>query len=145
MFRWFRDEIAALEKQGAAAAGKNVYDLLNQMIESTPPGAKGLILLPYLASATTSRWNPHARGTILGLTFAHDRACLARCFMEGITIEVRDMINSMLRAGIPIDKVRILGGATKSPIWNQIQSDVYNRPVETLKMTDAASLRRTEE
>jgi xylulokinase len=46
----------------------------------------------------------------------------------------------MLRAGIPIDTVRILGGATKSSTWNQIQSDVYNRPVETLKMTDAALL-----
>jgi xylulokinase len=138
VFRWFRDEIAALEKHEAAGSGKDVYAVLNEMIESTPPGAKGLVLLPYLASATTPRWNPHARGTILGLTFAHDRACLARCFMEGITMEVRDMINSMLRAGIPIDNVRILGGATKSAVWNQIQSDVYNRPVETLKMTDAA-------
>ena len=138
VFRWFRDEIAALEKESAAASGKNVYDMLNEMIEKTPPGAKGLILLPYLASATTPRWNPHARGSLLGLTFAHDRACLARCFMEGITLEVRDMVNSMSRAGIAIDTVRILGGATKSDTWNQIQSDVYNRPVETLKMTDAA-------
>lgn len=140
VFRWFRDEIAAAEKAAAAAAGKNVYEVLGEMIEKVPPGARGLVLLPYLASATTPRWNPHARGTLLGLTFAHDRACLARCFMEGITLEVRDMVNSMLRAGIPIETVRILGGATKSGVWNQIQSDVYNRPVETLKMTDAALL-----
>jgi xylulokinase len=138
VFRWFRDEIAALEKQEATAGGKDPYELLNAMIEGTPPGAKGLVLLPYLASATTPRWNPHARGTILGLTFAHDRACLARCFMEGITMEVRDMISAMLASGIPIDTVRILGGATKSALWNQMQSDVYNRPVATLKMTDAA-------
>ena len=135
VFRWFRDEIAALEKE---KAGKNVYDRLNEMIASTPPGAKGLVLLPYLASATTPRWNPHARGTLLGLTFAHDRASLARCFMEGITLEVRDMVNSMAASGIPIEQVRILGGATKSELWNQMQADVYNRPVETLKMTDAA-------
>ena len=138
VYRWFRDEIAALEKETAAHAGTNVYDVLGAMIEKVPPGAKGLVLLPYLASATTPRWNPHARGTLLGLTFAHDRACLARAFMEGITLEVRDMVNSMVQAGVPIDTVRILGGATRSGIWNQIQSDVYNRPVETLKMTDAA-------
>jgi hypothetical protein len=36
------------------------------------------------------------------------------------------------------EQVRILGGATKSELWNQMQADVYNRPVETLKMTDAA-------
>jgi sugar (pentulose or hexulose) kinase len=135
VFRWFRDEIAALEKE---KSGKNVYDRLNEMIAATPPGAKGLVLLPYLASATTPRWNPHARGALLGLTFAHDRASLARCFMEGITLEVRDMVNSMAASGIPIEQVRILGGATKSELWNQMQADVYNRPVETLKMTDAA-------
>ncbi len=138
VFRWFRDEVAALEKETAARDGKNVYALLNEAIAKVPPGAKGLVLLPYLASATTPRWNPHARGTVLGLTFAHDRACLARCFMEGITLEVRDMVSSMVDAGIPIEQVRILGGATKSEIWNQMQADVYNRPVQTLKMTDAA-------
>jgi xylulokinase len=138
VFRWFRDEIAALEKETAARDGGNVYDRLNEMIASTPPGAKGLVLLPYLASATTPRWNPHARGTLLGLTFAHDRASLARCFMEGITLEVRDMINSMAASGIPIEHIRILGGATKSELWNQMQADVYNRHVDTLKMTDAA-------
>jgi xylulokinase len=58
--------------------------------------------------------------------------------MEGITLEVRDMVNSMAASGIPIEQVRILGGATKSELWNQMQADVYNRPVETLKMTDAA-------
>ena len=46
----------------------------------------------------------------------------------------------MLTSGITIDTVRIMGGATKSELWNQIQSDMYNRPVETLKVTDAALL-----
>jgi xylulokinase len=138
VFRWFRDEMAALEKENASRDGKNVYDVLGESISRVPPGSRGLVLLPYFASATTPRWNPHARGTILGLTFAHDRACLARCFMEGVTLEVRDMVASMLAAGVPIDQVRILGGATKSEVWNQMQADVYNRPVQTLKMTDAA-------
>jgi xylulokinase len=82
--------VAALEKETAVKDGKNVYARLNEMLASTPPGAKGLVLLPYLASATTPRWNPHARGTLLGLTFAYDRASL----------EVRDMVNSMAAAGI---------------------------------------------
>jgi xylulokinase len=138
VFRWFRDEIAAMEKEAACREGDDPYARLNAMVASAPPGAKGLILLPYLASATTPRWNPHARGSLLGLTFAHDRACMARSFMEGITLEVRDMVNSMSQAGIPIEHVRILGGATKSEVWNQMQADVYNRPVQTLKMTDAA-------
>jgi xylulokinase len=140
VFRWFRDEIATLEKQQATQQGADPYALINRLIEQTPVGSKGLVFLPYLASATAPRWNAHARGTITGLTFAHDRGCLARAFIEGITLEMKDILNAMLDSGIEVDTVRIMGGATKSPLWNQIQADMYQRPVETLKVTDAALL-----
>ena len=140
VFRWFRDEIATLEKERAQEQNRDPYELINELIEKTPVGAKGLVFLPYLASATAPRWNAHARGTLTGLTFAHDRGCLARAFIEGITLEMKDILTSMLSSGIEVDTIRIMGGATKSPIWNQIQADVYNRPVETLKITDAALL-----
>lgn len=138
--RWFRDEIALLEKQYAGTGGPHVYDRLTEMAAAVPPGAKGLVLNPYFASAATPRWNADARASVVGLTFAHDRACLVRAFMEGITLEVKDMINSMYACGAKVDEVRILGGPTKSELWNQIQADVYGRPVSTLKMPDAAVL-----
>ena len=62
------------EGDGSQGTARTSTPVLNEMIAATPAGAKGLVLLPYLASATTPRWNPHARGTLLGLTFAHDRA-----------------------------------------------------------------------
>lgn len=140
VYRWFRDEIAKLQKAYAHETKQDVYSFLNHLVAQTPPGAKGLVFLPYLASATTPRWNPKARGTLLGLTFAHDQGCLARAFMEGITMEIKDIFNSMYAAGLEINHVRILGGPTKSPLWNQLQADIYNRPVDTLKTTDAAVL-----
>jgi sugar (pentulose or hexulose) kinase len=140
VYRWFRDEIAKLEKAYAHETKRNVYFFLNDLVAQTPPGAKGLIFLPYLASATTPRWNPNARGTLLGLTFAHDQGCLARAFMEGITMEIKDIFSAMYAAGLTINHVRILGGPTKSPLWNQLQADIYNRPVDTLKTKDAAVL-----
>jgi xylulokinase len=140
VFRWFRDEVATLEKEVAREQNRDPYDLINELIAKTPVGAKGLLFLPYLASATAPRWNAHARGTLTGLTFAHDRGCLARAFIEGITLEMKDILTSMLSSGIDVDTVRIMGGATKSSIWNQIQADVYNRPVQTLKVADAALL-----
>lgn len=138
--RWFRDEIALFEKSQAEAAGQDVYEVLGAMAATVPPGARGLVLNPYFASAATPRWNANARAALVGLTFAHDRACLVRAFMEGITLEVKDMINSMYRCGVPIDSIRILGGPTRSALWNQIQADVYARPVSTLRTTDAAPL-----
>lgn len=113
---------------------------MDEMISTVPPGAKGLLLLPYFASAGTPRWNSKARGTIVGLTFAHDKACLARCFMEGITLEIRDLLSALFNSGLDINSIRILGGPTKSPVWNQMQADIYNRQVETLRYTDAAVL-----
>jgi xylulokinase len=140
VYRWFRDEMAKLQKAYAHETKQDVYSFLNHLVAQTPPGAKGLIFLPYLASATTPRWNPKARGTLLGLTFAHDQGCLARAFMEGITMEIKDIFSSMYAAGLEINHVRILGGPTKSPLWNQLQADIYNRPVDTLKTKDAAVL-----
>jgi xylulokinase len=140
VFRWFRDEIATSEKRSAKELGKDPYEIINELIEKTPAGSRGLVFLPYLAASAAPRWNPHARGTFTGLTFAHDRGCLARAFIEGITMEMKDILNAMVSSGIEIGKVRIMGGATKSALWNQIQSDMYGRPVETLKVTDAALL-----
>lgn len=138
VFRWFRDEIAALEKDFALKNGEDVYKKLNEMIAEVPPGSEGLVFLPFLASAAAPRWNSDARGTFVGLTFAHERKHLARAFMEGITLEQKDILNSMKVTGNKVDTVRIMGGSSKSEIWCQMQADIYNKEVETLKVSDAA-------
>ena len=108
----------------AESTGRNVYDVIDDEIAKVPSGAKGLILLPFYGSAASPRWNPQARGTLLGLTFAHDRACIARAYIEGITMEQKDILSNMRENNIPIHSVRIIGGATKSGLWNQIQADM---------------------
>ena len=138
VFRWFRDQFAGIESAYAKAAGRDPYDVLTELIGKAPAGSKGLLLLPYFASAATPRWNPAARGTMVGMTFAHDRYCMARAHIEGITLEVRDMLESLVSAGITFDRVHLLGGPTKSELWNQIQADVYGHTVCTLDNTDAA-------
>lgn len=140
VYRWFRDEIGALEKKEAAHGGDDAFERLNELAAGVPAGSKGLLVLPYFASAATPRYNPDARGALLGLTFAHDRACLARAFMEGITLDMKDMIEAMRAAGADVRHVRALGGPTKSALWNQIQADTYGTPVQTLQVTDATVL-----
>ena len=113
---------------------------MNAKIAAVPPGAHGLLVLPYFASAGTPRYNPSARGTVLGLTFSHDRFALARAFLEGITLDMKDMLTAMVNSGVPVTEARLLGGPTRSRVWNQIQADVYGVPVTTLKVTDATVL-----
>ncbi len=60
--------------------------------------------------------------------------------MESITLSVQDMLVAMRGGGIDVKQVRILGGPTKSTLWNQMQADIYNCPVCTLKNTEAAVL-----
>lgn len=140
VYRWFRDEIAALEKEQAKQSGTDVFVNLDESIKKIPAASNGLLCMPYWAAAASPRWNTEARGLFLGLTFSHSRAHLARSCMEGIALEQKDIINSIKENNIKVDRVRIIGGATKSETWNQIQADVYNIPTETLKVKDAGSL-----
>lgn len=140
VFRWFKDELASAESAEAAALGKSSYDLICEKAAGAPAGAKGLVFLPYFASAATPRYDSEARGVLAGLTFAHDRSCVARAFMEGITMDMRDMIEAIRGAGAKVETVRILGGPTKSELWNRIQADAYGTTVQTLKVGDAPVL-----
>ncbi len=140
VFRWFRDEIARLENAYAESSGENIYNILSDMIASVPAGAKGLVFIPHYASAATPRFNPEARGVLAGMTFAHDRNCLARAYMEGITMEMNDIIRSVRDTGNEIKSIRILGGPTNSKVWNQMQADMYGLEVDTLELADAAVL-----
>lgn len=140
VYRWYRDEFGSAELLEANRSGADFYELMNTKVAKIPPGANGLLVMPYFAGAATPRYNPSARGMVLGLTFAHDRIAVARAFMEGISMDMRDMLNSMLNSGVDVSEARILGGPTKSAVWNQIQADIYGIPVSSLKVADATVL-----
>jgi len=140
IFRWFRDEIATLEREQCEKDGRDVYEVLTGMAAGVPPGANGLLMIPHYATAGSPRWNDYARGLYFGLTFSHGKAHMARACMEGIVLEQRDIVQSILNNGIDLQSVRIIGGPTRSDLWNQIQADIYGMPTETLKVTDAAVL-----
>jgi sugar (pentulose or hexulose) kinase len=140
VYRWFKEQFGGLEALEAEKKGESFYSLMNEKIAAVPAGSRGLLVLPYFAAAATPRYNPSARGTILGLTFSHDRFAVARAFMEGITLDMKDMVSSMVRSGVTVTEARILGGPTRARLWTQIQADVYGVPVTTLKVPDATVL-----
>jgi len=139
-YRWFRDVVGTAELEKESQTGKSAYQYLNELAEKAPPGSKGVLYLPYLATAATPRWNPDARSAFIGLSFAHGRAEMTRAVMEGVVLEIRDMMEGWLRKGMQVDVLRIGGGATKSDLWNQIQADVYGRPVQTLKVGESTAM-----
>jgi xylulokinase len=139
-YRWFRDVIGTHEKEMGKQSGKEAYEYLNELAGQAPVGSKGLLYLPYLGTAATPRWNANARSAFIGMSFAHGRPEMVRSVLEGVALEVRDMMDGWLKAGVDIKVLRLGGGATKSPLWNQIQADVYGRPVEILKVGESTVL-----
>ncbi|MFO7905622.1 MAG: FGGY-family carbohydrate kinase [Planctomycetota bacterium] len=138
--RWYRDVVGTQEKEIEAAGGLDAYQQLDRLAATAPPGSQGLVYLPYLATAGTPRWNPRARAAFIGLSLAHGRADMTRAVMEGVVLEIRDMLEQWNVAGLSVRSLRIGGGATRSMFWNQIQADVYGRPVETLRVGESTAL-----
>ena len=139
-YRWFRDHLAAFEVALGKHAGIDPYELINQQVAKTPAGSKGLVYIPYLAGASAPNWDPYAKGSFIGLTLAHDYGCMARAVMEGISLETREILESFENLGLELKEVRITGGGTKSGLWNQMQADIYGKPVSKLGVGEATVL-----
>lgn len=142
-YRWFRDTLGPLEVAMAKEFGTvgNAYHLINKQIDSVAPGANGLTFLPYMQGAGSGpRSDPYARGCFLGLTLGTTKPEIARAVMEGVTLEMRDNLESIRKLGIKLDNIRAAGGATKSVVWSQMQADIYQAPVAVLEVSETGCL-----
>ncbi|MDL2236273.1 hypothetical protein LJC56_00350 [Christensenellaceae bacterium OttesenSCG-928-K19] len=140
IYRWFRDTVAVIEKHTAKELGVDPYVLMDNLVKQSPPGANGLVLLPYFASAGCPVWDVQATGALIGLTFMHTKGDMARAFMEGCMYEMREIVETMEQAGIDIKELNITGGASKSATWRQIMADILNIPLKMLVVSDATVL-----
>jgi xylulokinase len=130
--QWFCNELCKADKTIAKRAKSDVYDLLTEEAQAVPPGSKGLFFLPYLSGERTPHADPDARGCFVGLTLAHTRAHLVRAIMEGVTYSMRDSLEIFEKLGVPIRQIRASGGGSRSPLWRQIQADMFGRRVVTI-------------
>ena len=128
-YRWFRDELGAVEAARAAATGADVYELLNELAAGAPPGAEGVLWVPALSGAMAPEWNAAARAGWFGLSASHGRAHLARALLEGNAFALRDVLESIRATGnAPVEIVCVAGGA-RGDLLRQIRADVTGLPV----------------
>ncbi|TME34423.1 MAG: xylulokinase, partial [Chloroflexi bacterium] len=105
-----------------------------------PPGANGLLFLPYLAGERSPIWDPHARGAFVGLTLGHRAPHLARAIMEAAALALRQVATPILAAGLRIEELRVTGGTAGNEAWNQIKADVLGIRVAVPEVREAALL-----
>ncbi|MDD7939309.1 FGGY-family carbohydrate kinase [Actinomycetospora lutea] len=116
------------------------YATLVAEAAEVPPGARGLLLLPYFAGERTPILDPDARGLLLGLTTGHGRAELYRAALEGIAHGVRHNLEAFRDAGGPDPRLVAVGGGTRGGLWTQIVSDVTGREQQVPADTTGAAL-----
>jgi xylulokinase len=131
--RWYRDTFAQADLYAAHSAGEDPYDRLLHEAEPIPPGAEGLLFLPYLSGERTPYPDPKARGAFVGATLAHHRAHFTRAVLEGVAFGLRDSFEILQAMGLAVQQVRMTGGGARSPLWRQILADVLGTPLFTLR------------
>ena len=138
-YQWARDQLCSIEQQAAQSLGISPYELMNISAEKSPPGANGLIFLPYLLGERSPRWNPRARGAFVGLTVRHTRADMVRAVLEGITMNLRVILDAFTAQGAQINDMRVIGGGARGRFWNQMMADIYGIPVHRLAILQEAT------
>ena len=115
---WFRDTFAPELDRDAA------FPVLAKEAAASPPGARGLTVLPYFSGERTPLHDPEAKGCIFGLNLTHSRADLYRAVLEGISYGARHVFETFEDVGAKPKRLLAVGGGTKNEIWLQAISDI---------------------
>lgn len=103
--------------------------------------AQGVAFVPAFSGLGSPWWDPHARGTIVGLTRGSGRAQLARAAVEAMAYQTRDVVDAMTAAtGQPLTELRVDGGASVLDLLLQIQADQLRVPVARPEVRETTAL-----
>jgi xylulokinase len=120
--RWLRD-------LHGMTADPDAYPKLSALAAAVPPGADGLLFLPYLVGERSPIMDARARGSFVGLALGHGLGHMARAIMEGVAFAMRQILDVMLGVDVPVSQLLASGGGLAAPLWRQIVADVLNRPL----------------
>jgi glycerol kinase len=125
--QWLRDGLQIVGSAAETAA-----------VAASVPDSDGVVFVPALTGLGAPHWDPHARGTILGITRGTTRAHLVRATLEAIAFEVRDVLETMPDAGDT--PLRVDGGASANDLLCQLQADQVGRVVERPRIVETTGL-----
>lgn len=126
--KWFRDVFGPPEVQAARQGPPGAYARLDALAAETPPGADGLLLLPYFQGQRSPEFDPQASGVFFGMTPAHTRGHYFRAVLESWGYAIRDGLETSYPQGSPLRRMVATGGGARSPLWRQVVSDITGLP-----------------
>jgi glycerol kinase len=128
--QWLRDGLGILSEAAES-----------ETLARSVPDAGGVVFVPALTGLGAPDWDPHARGTILGINRGTTRAHLARATLEAIAFEVRDVVDLMAdEAGAHLPELAVDGGASANDLLCQLQADALGVPVARAAVLETTGL-----
>ena len=140
-YSWLRDILAQRPALGAPA-----YRAMDAAAARVPPGAGGLLFLPFLEGERGPYWDRRLRAAFLGLSTAHTQSHLVRAVLEGVAFSLRDCLELMRGLGLEVTQACFTGGGSASRVWRSILAAALARretcPIRMARRSARRFLRR---
>lgn len=128
--QWLRDGLGIIKSSAEV-----------RELASSVPDSGGVMFVPAFVGLGAPHWDPHACGTIIGLTRGSTAAHIARAAVESIAHQVADLVEAMQRdSGVPLHEMRVDGGATQDDLLMQFQADILEVPLIRPAVTETTAL-----
>ena len=128
--QWLRDQLGLFEHAADIEA-----------LARTVPSSAGVVVVPGHAGLGAPHWRPDARGLIRGLTRGTGRGHIARAALEGIALQIADLVEAMSKdLGAAVEVLKVDGGASANDLLMQMQSDLLGIPLERPTLEEATAL-----
>ena len=134
VYRWFLEQFYGGQEDGAE------LETANQEVLASPPGANGILMLPYFEGSGAPYWNPNDTGMFYGLKLSSTRADMARSVLEGIVMGMAENVSLFREKLGKVSQICISGGMTQFDAYNQLQADVYGSEVALYPNRESTSL-----
>jgi xylulokinase len=140
--------LGAMQAAGAAldwvagtlgAADRSAMAALVEAAGEVEAAADGLYFLPYLLGERAPLWDPHVRGTFVGLARHHRPEHLVRACLEGVAFNLDGTFRALVEVGGPIEAIDAIGGGARSDVWLRIMADTWGVPVHRRTIVDEAN------
>jgi xylulokinase len=130
VLRWFQHELG----------GGSSFDDLTALADKIPAGSNGVTFLPFMAGERSPIWDPDAKGVFYGLGFDKTKAHMIRAALEGVAYSLEHNLRTAKEAGVEVDELIAMGGASNSVVWTQIKSDVTGKTIKVPTSDTATTL-----
>ncbi len=126
---WMLDNLAVPERERAEREGRDVFELIEEVVETVPVGSGGVLYHPYIntAGVVSPFVNAAARAQFFGISIANTRAHLMRAIYEGVALSMLDAYENMPER---CEKVLLSGGGARSKFWSQMFADATGKRIE---------------